>query len=497
MTSTAKITDMFNTLRNVAYQQLSDAEQLGQFMVDALIDSGGHFILSATGADLFYLDRESGLLMPVDGSDQIRRLLKRHGVVSSKKIIGVLCDFARPVAEIADVHRLGWYDQATNTVYVYSQGQEVFKVTATGIETVANGCDGIYFLHEPDAISFRQTDANAAKGAFKDLMQEVVTPAPGLFPPDHALYLLVLWFCCIFLSPLVTTMPALLLIGEAGSGKTRLMRLFSQLLSGNELAIARFQKEWGPRDKAISTQGFVAIDNITEWDEWLDKRLESITNRESITVKAGKNSCRTVPVDCRLALSARQLIGNSLPAFNLMLPIELTINRNRVLGSRLRQKVSTDRDVLMTSVLHLLQSIVVALDDSYGPDYAGPCLLGDFANIAIRLARFNNPVKGNGIAACFERIATAATKATKTADDNLLLALKSWVAEHSGESVTPPDLLAELEKIASNSGYRLEVSGRFGHYLNKMASRFGHLFQIDKRKSRGRYQEYTFWMRPQ
>lgn len=494
MAAEATLNTAFKIIRQQAYESANHHVDLGRTAARLLAEHCGPFIIPSGSDTLYLLDKCCGTLFEFASSDKdFKRLLVRLDLPFEKKTINAMIECARGLALEADVHRISWYDQNLDTAYVYSQGKDIYAISANGIQTIANGTDNIYFLREPAAKPFELVDGSATDQHFKNLLKSVVKPAPGLVSPDFAIYMLIIWFCCMFLTPLITTMPVLMLVGPAGSNKSFLLQLFSLLLTGR-------RTEAIPReaiDSSLSSRGFVAIDNLSDVPRRLMERLEATVYRQSIILppRSSAKAYQTLTIDCRLAATARDVPKSAMERLGKFLVIEL----ERIVSLRessLIHNTATNRNVIMTSVMLMVQKIIRSFDAANGTDYSGPFPCSDLANIAVRLARLNHPQGEQFVRDGLQRMASVTARAVKSPDQTVIELMKLWIPENAGKEFKPKELHIELKRLADQHGMTLVVTEkRFGNTINRLRNKLESLFHMTSEKRGGNFQHYSFHLK--
>ena len=56
------------------------------------------------------------------------------------------------------IHKLAYFDKAQHVLYVSDNNDGIFRICSQGIERVSNGTDGVLFLRNPQAESFRMVE---------------------------------------------------------------------------------------------------------------------------------------------------------------------------------------------------------------------------------------------------------------------------------------------------------------------------------------------------
>lgn len=493
MTSAINTSSVTPSITKAFADHAPQETQLGVALAGLLSSKHGQFVQDRTSRTLFFLVRASGQLMSVDNDNADFRCLL--GVVAGYpvpvKTLKALVDFAHTLSVQTDVRRIGWCNRQTSTAYIYSQGREVFAVSASDIRIINNGDESVYFLREELATPFRLVETITTSDRLEMLLRSLVNPANGLTSPEQAYFLLDYWFCCQFLKPLVATFPALVLVGPAGSNKTLLAEMLGQLLTGDSATVVSSKSDASKFNEASISHGYLLLDDLTDMPAWLPEQIEAIVNNGALSVSSGRSSTRH-KLDCRLVITTRDIPQDSLRKFGHLLPVELSPFASTVFKSKVVHDVAANRDEIMTSVLLRIQEILQAHKEP-GADYTGPYQAADLANVVVRHARVFQPGRENVVADALKRLATVNSRAMTTPGQQLIRILEIWVTENQGRPVTPPKLRKELLQVAEKQDLELDLPCRLGHLLNKMLPELKRIYRVTKQEIGSRYKQLTFW----
>jgi hypothetical protein len=169
---------------------------------------------------------------------------------------------------------LSWYDHPNRTLYLHSGRRDVFKVTATSVETVVNGTDNIVFPWKPSVEPFRLGNPDR-EWAEKVFGHSSTGDALGnLIGLDRApaLAMLKAWMVFLLFRNVSPSRPLLATFGQPGSGKSTLFKKVYALLYGQHRAVSGVTNQ-DEFDQGASQYPLLVLDNADQWERWLPDRL--------------------------------------------------------------------------------------------------------------------------------------------------------------------------------------------------------------------------------
>ncbi len=140
---------------------LSDLKERGCFYYD--------------GRTAYFFFETNKNLMVIDRDNQdLELVLIKYGVAPSETLFRYVIDALRLEAmengQRTEVHFFTYYDRSSNNLYVFNFGQQVYRITADGIEQVDNGTDGVLFQHNPMWTPFKTVEPDSDRSAFNDII---------------------------------------------------------------------------------------------------------------------------------------------------------------------------------------------------------------------------------------------------------------------------------------------------------------------------------------
>lgn len=455
------------------------------------LQSGGRFLVNASGESFYFDSKTRSVASITEGDRDFMLLMGRHEFCPDKTFIERAKRHALSFGTSVEVYRMAYVKTSTSTVYVHSQGSEVFRITSSGIETVQNGADDVYFICEQGSTPFSLVDLPAGCG---DLLlkhiAKVLPLAKAHIDKDQARFLVMSWLCALFLPDLLPMMPLLVLVGPPSAGKSTFMRLINELLFGRLISIFRTPINQKSFDSEVGHHRMLCMDNVTEWFPWLDGRIENVARRETIQIRKGQNIVEK-RLDCAMMMAARQIPDAGLQCISRLLPIILEKPERSVPERELIESVRHNRNAIMTQLMLHLQKLLADID-SGAPGYEGPYASADFADVAYRLARtigFEQPM-----ADAFDRMAEL-HDAALPGDQQVFMLLDQWLSNSANvdRQVRATELQKELVVIAKEKGISFTMSERpFAHWLKARLNDIRQFFAVHAWEARSRQFFYRF-----
>lgn len=454
-------------------RMLESLQTIGRFLVDS-------------SEELYYFDATTRMVAGIaEGDREFMKLMGRHDFCPDKAFIAQARRHAQAYGESTRIHRMAYVNTVTSTIYVFSQGTAVFKITAAGITTIQNGDDGVYFVREPGSAPFELVDLPA--GCEDLLLKHVIKPfsfSGSAMSVDQARFAVIAWFCSLFLPDLLPMMPLLVLVGPPSSGKTSMMNMMSELLFCNQQSVIRTPGDPKTFDSVLGQHRVICMDNVAEWAPWLDGHMESIARRETIHVKRGGQVVEQ-RLDCAMALTARQFPDAGLSCITRLLPIVLEKPERSVPERVLMEAVRGNRNAIMTQLMHRLQHLLADID-SGAPGYVGSYASADFADLTYRLARtigFEEEM-----ADAFERLSSL-HDAVLPAEQQVVILLDIWLSNPANveRKVKATELQKEIAVVAKEKGIRFQMTERsFAHWFKSRINEIRQFFNVEAWEARSR-----------
>ena len=475
---------------SILARAMQDTRKDISLMLESL-QSRGRFLVAPSG-ESFYFDTKTCSVVAIEQGDRdFMLLMGGHEFCPDKTFIERAQRHALSFGTSADVYRMAHIKTSTSTVYVHSQDSEVFRITASGIETVQNGADDVYFICEQGSIPFSLVDLPAGCG---DLLLKHIAKALPLakthIDKDQARFLVMSWLCALFLPELLPMMPLLVLVGPPSAGKSTFMRLINELLFGRQKTIFRTPVNQKAFDSEVGRHRMLCMDNVTDWSPWLDGRLENVARRETIQIRKGQNIVDQ-RLDCAMIMAARQFPDAGLQCINRLLPIVLEKPERPVPERDLIETVRHNRNAIMTQLMLRLQKLLVDID-SGSPGYTGPYSAADFADVACRLARtigFEQPM-----ADALDRLA-ALHDASLPGDQQVFKLLDHWLSNpvNVERQVKATELQREIAVVAKEKGVVFSMTERsFAQWLKARLNAISQFFTVVAWEARSRQFFYRF-----
>ena len=429
----------FEINRSVAETVIEDLQQRGQFLNDSF--------------DAYFFNRFDRALLRLDPDDRgLQLLLDQYGLNPCEVTFRYMDEQLRLEAfkngERTNVHRLSYYDQAKNILYVSNAYNGIYRLTTESIEVVDNGTDGVLFLSIPRAEPINAPlDQPLPRSLVRDLVFGALNLQGRILSSDEQKIMVMFWFYGLFFEQMMKSKPLLALVGPKGSGKTSWLRMVGTLLEGSQFNVTPLSHDERDFDAAVANSPLVVIDNADTSVKWFNDRLatcatgSTLKKRELYTT----NKLVDIPVKSFIALSART------PRFRRDDVSErLIVTRLERLGSfisenRIQEEVLKNRDLIFAEVLGHLQEILQALAAQPASLNVGNFRMADFAVFALRIGTYFGMEEI--VRSCLKNLTKEQAHFTLEGDTTIEL-LAIWAEEHGGEGLSAVELHGQLVSLA-------------------------------------------------
>lgn len=224
---------------------------------------------------------------PIYISDKEQRLRNYLDIVfglnasesDSSYTINSLLSFTSSLPAIGHGATLSYYDKHTQRILINTGAPRIYSITSTEIREIRNGSSNIVLFPLNDiSLPFVPRDkalvdphSNTTTHWSNMLFGPVLDRILGL-EPEEARAILTTWFLFILFKNDAGARPLLGVLGQAGSGKSTLMKRICTLLYGK---VSGFMSI-GTRDEydqVTSMYPLVVIDNLDTWQSWIPDSL--------------------------------------------------------------------------------------------------------------------------------------------------------------------------------------------------------------------------------
>jgi hypothetical protein len=431
------------------------------------------------GREAYVFERGSKDVFPADGDNVDTQLsLMQYGIRPTdaflKHALSAIRVKAQSLSEKTKVYSLSHYDAKTNRLYLFDQHRQVYRISKSRIERVDNATDGVLFVRNPKWEPFEiGTPTGKGPTVAATLLHSMRLREEGLSRQELEL-LFGSWIHAMFFPELFPTRPLVAMIGDKGSAKTSVLRRLGQLLFGPQFNVMQLTRDPRDFDAAATTDAFVVVDNADTDEPWLPDRLAIAATGGTIKRRRlySTNALVEYPVTAFLGITSRTPHFVREDVADRLLLFQVERMEKYTAEGNLRQKLVTERNVLMTELVGELQGVLRALELNRDKQYDVSFRMADFGQFVLKVADSDGRLPE--AEAMFERLSKVQLAST-IQDDPVIELLEDWVRGHTGEEVSTAQLFAALKMLASSLDLQWSFAFKspiaFGKYLmNNLAT---------------------------
>jgi hypothetical protein len=323
-------------------------------------------------------------------------------------------------------------------IYISNGDGQAAKITASGVQLVDNGTDGVLFAAGRTLQPWKITNA-------QDVFQTCEIFRNARCAASHALDLIRLWIYSLPTIP--RSKPPLCLAGEIQSGKTRLAKAIAEFFGIPFVAAKVEESEESNFWPSIDAGGIFTLDNADTKCRWLadalanaatdgcSQRRKLYSNADTVTLRPRAWLCVT---------TANPTFASDAGLADRLLLVRMARRDDQETSdAALTDEISANRDAGLS---HLAETLRAALADTTPTPAGLNRRHPDFAAFAVRLGRALNR-EAEAVAAL--KHAEADKSAFCLENDNIGAALLAYLRTVESFSGTAGDLAPKLVEIDS------------------------------------------------
>ena len=395
------------------------------------MEKNGEFVVTSDGRT-WYLHRATGRpILVTRHSDYLAALLDvKYGLNATNDVtaytiaaaIAFAIDRGRPAVPASLSHTL-----SEDSMLIHGGQAEVIRVTAEGEqEKLPNGTYGVLFPwrvgDEPFSPATRP-GLYTNSHSWSDFMFEGFFDNLIGLDAKSAKALMRIYINFIIFKDQATARPLLAVFGQPGSSKSTLLRLIYALLYGSRRSL-NVVTNADDFDSLVSSDPFVAIDNVDSWTPWLADKL-ALSAATSDIVK------RKLYTDSDIVVLKRQALV-AVSAHNPRFGREDVVDRMLMLNferlthfsdeTTIIRRVSTNRNAIWGSILDDVSTILrePIPSETDIPQFR----VLDFSKIGLRIARALH-IEGE-FRTALDSVKTQQSQFNLGEEDILITAIRRW-----------------------------------------------------------------------
>lgn len=450
----------------------------------------------------YYLELERHRLIPIHGESRELSLLLHACGLNPKEGIHdfVIAELERHAVEHGQsttIHQHTYYDEPTDTFYLYNGDTCIYRITDADITQVVNGTDGILFTDLPRFSPFQRVPVDSTPDLLSTLILNEINFDQGLLTSDDYKFLLEIWLYALLFNSMMATKPIAAFIGGKGSGKTSTFRRLGVLLYGSAFQVSSMPEKEDAFDAIVTNSPFVVFDNVDGQTAWLNDRLAITATGGTIQKRVlyTTNSLVDYVIKAVVAITSRTPkfrrddVAERLLIFPV-LPLRKKRSEQQLINSILRH-----RDECMSQLLFRIQEIVVFLKATKDlPPIETELRMADYATFLVRLVHHQGEDMVTYAHDLFHRLHQLQSQFTLE-HDPLFALLEVIAAKYPGREWSASELLTQLSQMASDVRikFNYKSANSLGQKLAQLSANINDMMTMTITRGDGNTNRYTFW----
>lgn len=425
----------------------------------------------------YYFEERHKILFDIEGYEFPKYLNNRYGINRSESEFSYLMEELASEAYLrgreTEIRRFAFYDNSSHVLYVSNNINQFYRLDGEVVTLVDNGTDGVLFIDNPMLQPFEYLEGDE-KGHIKHLIIGQINFSTGddsKLNLEECRFLFSLWLCALAFESLLPTKPILLLTGPKGSGKTSTLKFIGNWLFGKDFNVSTLSKD--KEDSfisAISSQYFVAYDNVDGKIGWLNDRLATASTGQLIQLRKlyTTNEMLTFYPRCFLSLTSRTPKFKRDDVTDRLLIFKMKRFEKFTSERELIAEILAYRNHLWTEWLNNLNVIISSLKRE-NESHVSSFRMADFADFALKVSRCLG--KEAYAQAIFDKMSREQSEFLLE-DNPISQALTFWldVKDNLGREIKSADLYQELKDAALREeiSFPIENVYSFGHRMKNI-----------------------------
>jgi|GEM_PF-2914704 len=438
------------------------------------LSANGSFYFDPWRKEGYWFDNKSKVLFRIDGEDFKAHVSNRLGInredIAFRWLLSGIKDRVAEYAKRVEPKKLSYYDSNKGLLFYNHKPGKMFVLDGEEIRETDNG-DGVLFLWDEYWSPVEPVFDSSC--LLCDTLFGILLLDDGCeINSDEAKVLLEKSLEAILFRNEIPARPVLALIGEHGSGKTVFVRRIGLLLFGERFTVLGVEGQKQDGTIAYITNSVYGVfDNADENIPWLPDLIAKVATGMSIPRRRlyTTNECVNYPVDCLLAITARQTPWARADVIDRLLLFPVKRPERFIDEQQLYREVLDNRSRLIGELLLKANECVKMLKSNNNPDEDSCVRLSAFYNFSIKTSR---PEKRELIKNAFAKMIGAQEALSFEQEETLITLLKKWIEcktvkgtqqtiEDSGikwtDEKAPSEVYAELSKYAKENSFKFTV----------------------------------------
>lgn len=290
-----------------------------------------------------------------------------------------------------DIKKFSYYDNSSNTLYIFNNGNKIIKITEDKISEIFNWEEWIIFLwwERFSEWSFKEETNDTEKQLLCDLINSLSLDEWLYLSKNEQKKVLVWYIYSLFFPSLQSNRPIITFIWEKGSGKTFFLEMLLLIFTGNNNSISNLPSKEDDLKTNFLNEYLCYFDNVDEKvPESKLNILCSVATGSSIKMRKLYTNSEQISIknNCFLWITSRNPTFKRDDFADRLLLFFLKRRDGFDSDYSIKEKFNKNRDGIMSTLcLHLQEKLK---DIKHYKKHKTPFRISDFANFAMNINKW-------------------------------------------------------------------------------------------------------------